>query len=199
MQPGPYVSHAKACLEAGGGKEDASTDTPRIWGHVKDLEDIRGEENRKKVFVMKRWMGSEYKTAYLVHPSVRLSGMCMIEDCCWVGHLNAMGRHMESQHKTAPNNESYIGLKECAVISVTREVGIDGQAVAPKGEEGGEGGGKATEVTDGGRKPRAEKTSSKKQKSNGKKKTMLGGLRVEEMTGEVTGKRKRNIRQMVDA
>ena len=55
MQPGPYVSHAKACLEAGGGgKEDASSDTPKIWGHVKDLKEIKGEDNRKKVFVLKR-------------------------------------------------------------------------------------------------------------------------------------------------
>eukprot|EP00956_Cyclotella_meneghiniana_P015213 scaffold23105_cov40-Cyclotella_meneghiniana.AAC.1 len=181
MQPGPYVSHAKACLEAGGGgKEDASSDTPKVWGHVKDLEEIQGEDNRKKTRCF-RWMGAEYKNAYLVNPSLKLSGMCMVEDCCWVGHLNAMSRHMESQHKTAPNKKN---------------VGIDGQTVAPNGGGGGK---KSTEATDGGGKPMDEDTTAKKQKPSNKKKTMLGGLRVDEMKGQEVGKRKLSARKITDA
>ena len=120
----------------------------------------------------------------------------MVEDCCFVGHLNTMSHHMESQHKTAPNKKAYIDLKECALINVTRNVGIDGGTVA---RNGGEGGKKSTEATDGGGKPMDEDTTAKNQKPSNKKKTMLGGLRVDEMKGQEVGKCKLSARKITDA
>ena len=129
-----------------------------------------------------RWMGGDYQQAYLVHPSARLSGMCMIDDCCYVGHLNAMSRHMETQHADPPNKgEHYIDLEECPLYDVTTDVGIDGQAVKRAATAGGE----PKENQVGGEKQKdadtTAKTATKPPKKRKAKSNKVGGLYKDEI------------------
>lgn len=87
-------------------------------------------------FLVTRWIGTCYHKVYAMHPSAQIKGLCMYEDCCYVGHLNTMSRHLDTKHSTPTNGgEMYLDVEECGVIDLTVQRGIDGREVGEGGED----------------------------------------------------------------